>query len=69
VSPALAEAQARLDELRKAGGWAYKSGAIARAEADVRALTAPQPVTMGLNERVQKPNWGKPVERTLRTYR
>jgi hypothetical protein len=37
-SPAQATALARLAELRSAGGWAYKSGAVARAERDVQAL-------------------------------
>src|SRR5882724_10356091 len=69
VSAELAAAQARVEELRKAGGWAYKSGAVERAEADVRALGGPQPVMMGLNERVvPASNWGKPVERSLRSY-
>jgi hypothetical protein len=38
LSPAQSVALARVEELRHAGGWAYKSGAIARAELDVRAL-------------------------------
>jgi hypothetical protein len=37
-SPAQATALARLDELRRAGGWAYKTGAVARAERDVQSL-------------------------------
>jgi hypothetical protein len=71
VSRELADAQARLDDLRKAGGWAYKSGAVARAEAEVQALSpVPPTVNMGLKEEVKPPpNWGKPVERTMRTYR
>jgi hypothetical protein len=70
VSAELAAAQARVEELRATGGWAYKSGAVARAEADVRALMGPPPVTMGLNEPAAPAgNWGKPVERTLRVYR
>lgn len=36
ASPAQAAAQERLTELRQAGGWAYKTGAVARAERDVR---------------------------------
>jgi len=70
VSAELVAAQARVQELRKAGGWAYKSGAVERAEADVRALSGPQPVMMGLNETVVPAwNWGKPVEQTHRVYR
>lgn len=70
VSVELAAAQARVQELRKAGGWAYKSGAVARADADVRALSGPQPVMMGLNETVVPAwNWGKPVEQSNRVYR
>jgi hypothetical protein len=71
VSAELAAAQERLADLRQAGGWAYKSGAVARAEADVRALSGPAPVTMGLNEAASpaSSNWGKPVEKTLSAYR
>jgi hypothetical protein len=70
VSAELVAAQARVEELRKAGGWAYKSGAVGRAEADVRALGGPQAVMMGLNETaVPARNWGKPVERAQRAYR
>jgi hypothetical protein len=36
-SPAQAAAFARLEELRQAGGWAYKTGAVARAEREVQA--------------------------------
>jgi len=36
-SPAQATALTRLAELRRAGGWAYKSGAVARAERDLQA--------------------------------
>jgi hypothetical protein len=70
VSPEVAAAQTRLADLRQAGGWAYKSGAVTRAEADVRALSAPAPVTMGLNERTPpSSNWGKPVEKSRHLYR
>jgi hypothetical protein len=74
VSPELAAAQARLQELRRAGGWAYKSGAIDRAEADVRALSrpreVPREVMMGRNQPVQRSrNWGKPIEGIQRPYR
>ena len=37
-----AAALARLEELRRAGGWAYKTGAVARAEREVQALAVPQ---------------------------
>jgi hypothetical protein len=40
VSPAQAAALARAEELRQAGGWAYKTGAVAQAEREVR-LAAP----------------------------
>jgi hypothetical protein len=74
VSPELAAAQARLQELRRAGGWAYKSGAVDRAEADVRALSgprgAPREVMMGRDQPVQRSrNWGKPIEGIQRAYR
>jgi hypothetical protein len=36
-SPAQAAALARLDGLRQAGGWAYKTGAVAQAEREVQA--------------------------------
>jgi len=39
-SPALLAALGRLEELRQAGGWAYKTGAVARAEREVQSLTA-----------------------------
>jgi hypothetical protein len=42
-SPAQAAALARVEELRQAGGWAYKTGAVARAERDLQSQTAPQP--------------------------
>jgi hypothetical protein len=38
ASPAQSAALNRLTELRQAGGWAYKTGAVARAELDVQAL-------------------------------
>jgi hypothetical protein len=62
-SPELADAQARLAELRFQGGWAWKTGAIDRAEADVRALSGPEVVLMGVNEPVPA-TATKPVERT-----
>jgi len=37
-SPTQAAALARLEELRQAGGWAYKTGAVARAEREVQNL-------------------------------
>jgi hypothetical protein len=45
-SPAEAAARARLEELRQAGGWAYKTGAVARAEREVQALAAPEPTAL-----------------------
>ena len=42
-SPVQAAALARLEGLRQAGGWAYKTGAVARAERDVQSQTPPQP--------------------------
>ena len=39
-SPAQAAALMRLEELRQAGGWAYKTGAVARAERDVQSQAA-----------------------------
>ena len=41
-SPELKAAQERLARLRESGGWAYKTGAVARAEAEVQALTPPE---------------------------
>lgn len=38
-SPALMAARARLDELRQSGGWAYKTGAVGRAEREVQSLS------------------------------
>ena len=42
-SQAQVAAIARLEELRQAGGWAYKTGAVARAEREVQAQAASQP--------------------------
>jgi hypothetical protein len=39
-SSAQAAALKRLEELRQAGGWAYKTGAIARAEREVQSQAA-----------------------------
>ncbi len=39
-SPAQAAALARLTELRQSGGWAYKTGAVARAEREVQTQAA-----------------------------
>ena len=39
-SPEQAAAVARLEELRQAGGWAYKTGAVARAEREVQSQAA-----------------------------
>jgi hypothetical protein len=39
-SPVQAAALARLEELRQAGGWAYKTGAVARAESDLQSKAA-----------------------------
>lgn len=43
-SQELTDAQARLERLRFQGGWAYKTGAVQRAEEDVRRLSEPGPV-------------------------
>ena len=43
-SPAQTAALARLEELRRAGAWAYKTGTVARAEHEVEAQAAPQPM-------------------------
>jgi len=48
-SPAQAAALERLEELRQAGGWAYKTGAVARAERELQSQTASdeaQPVAL-----------------------
>ena len=45
-SPEQAVALERLAELRQAGGWAYKTGAVARAERDVEAFAAPAPTSI-----------------------
>jgi hypothetical protein len=39
-SPEQAAARARLEELRQAGAWAQKTGAVARAERELQAQTA-----------------------------
>ena len=48
-TPEQAAAFARLAELRQAGGWAYKTGAVARAEREVQSLAlgpATEPVAV-----------------------
>jgi hypothetical protein len=45
-SSAQSVALARLGELRQAGGWAYKTGAVARAEHEVQTLATPQPISI-----------------------
>ena len=62
-------ARTRAAELAAQGGWAYKSGAVARAEADVRDLAGPHEVMTSQNEAVPSHNWGKPVEQTMHAYR
>jgi hypothetical protein len=47
-----AAALARLEELRQAGGWAYKTGAVARAEREVQAQAVAQPAPICEAERV-----------------
>jgi hypothetical protein len=67
VSPAMSDAQDNLANLKAQGGWAYKSGAVARAEADIEALGAPTSVATSASEEQAPPaNWGKPVEQTQR---
>jgi len=39
-SPEQAAALVRLEKLHRAGGWAYKTGAVARAEREVQSLAA-----------------------------
>jgi hypothetical protein len=78
-SPALAAAEARLARLRMQSGQAYKSGELARAEAEVRALEAAETgagagvavtaetarLTTSSAEGTERPaNWGKPVEQS-----
>jgi hypothetical protein len=65
ASPALMDAQERLEALKSAGGWAYKTGAVSRAEADVRELQAPEPAMTGEPEALPPANWSKPVDQTL----
>ena len=60
-------AHAVMRGVKAQGGWAYKSGAVARAEADIEALGAPTSVATSASEEQAPPaNWGKPVEQTQR---
>jgi hypothetical protein len=61
VSPKMAALQTRLASEKASGGWGYKSGAVRRTEADIRALKGPQPAATTETEE-QPDNWGKPVE-------
>jgi hypothetical protein len=61
----MADAQENLANLKAQGGQAYKSGAVARAEAEVAALKGPQPTAASPSEETPPPaTWGKPVEQT-----
>jgi hypothetical protein len=58
-------ARERLRKLRQSGGWAYKTGLVAAAEADVKALSEPAlepPLLYGKTEPAPAPTWTKPVE-------
>ena len=78
-SSELAAAEDRLAQLRNTGGWTYKSGAVTRAEAEVRAQGGPtiatptdqQPVpTISSPEQLLSPDiWQKPVDRKPPTSR
>jgi hypothetical protein len=62
TSPAMEDAQTRLTDLKKGGGWAYKSGAIRWAEKDIRALEPPVQTTTTGEEKPVPPDSVKPVE-------
>jgi hypothetical protein len=64
VSPTLEEEEkeARLQSLKQQGGWAYKSGAIRREEADIRHLEGPSQYASSPNVPEPPANWNKPVE-------
>ncbi|HVU51380.1 MAG TPA: hypothetical protein VHL80_11870 [Polyangia bacterium] len=63
-SPATTDAQDRLAALEAQGGWAYKSGAVDRQEAELNALAAePTPQIPSTERPAQVPeSAGKPVE-------
>jgi hypothetical protein len=63
VSPEMAEAQDRVDNLKAAGGWAYKTGAVSRAEADVAALAGGRPGAEGVPQEQDPATATKPVEK------
>jgi hypothetical protein len=70
ASPAVADAQERLANLKMAGGWAWKSGAVRRAEGDLRALEGPSPYLMSYNEALPTSAARcKPVERIQGAFR
>jgi hypothetical protein len=61
ASPELESAQDHAKDLRDTGGPEYKSGAVDKADADVRALT-PAPEELLGSPPAQPADWGKPVE-------
>jgi hypothetical protein len=67
TSTALDDAQDRLDYLRAMGGWAYKSGAVDRAQAEASSIRAAEGIetSVGMTQPpATSPEQEKPVERT-----
>jgi hypothetical protein len=53
----------RVERLRAQGGWAYKTGQVARAEANARELSASTPMPPPMYGQVERepPTWNKPA--------
>jgi hypothetical protein len=71
VSPRMAELQDKLADEKAAGGWAWKTGTVARTEAEMEALKAPTPrPTIEPGEEVSlPPSSDKPVITVERTFK
>jgi hypothetical protein len=63
ASPQVTDAQERVDNLTAQGGWAYKSGAVSTAQADVTALEGDAAVANSAEQEPQPTYWNKPAER------
>jgi hypothetical protein len=71
VSPAMTDAQERVANLKKTSGWAWKTGAIDRAEADVQAIKGPKPYLTsqyeGLTQKAPPKSQNKPADQVEQT--
>jgi hypothetical protein len=70
VSPRVADLQQRLAEQKASGGAAYKTGGVARTEAELQALQAQPRTTVEPGEEVSLPvTSDKPTVKVERTFK